>query len=139
MALSMDLDTTPLENGDEFIHHRSGGCLSSGSGAGEGQTLRREFAGLREHMAFTPDSTRPSALQLAGNRHDIQGLYAILETSFRGSILADKSYWPMQDKRVELEETGITGIARARGELLCHYEMNVMVSWSVRDGVPKCY
>jgi len=53
-------------------------------------------------------------LQLEGNRHDVQGLYSFLDTSFRGCLLADNGYWPKQDKRIALEEHGITVIACTR-------------------------
>jgi len=60
---------------------------------------------------FTPDGRIVFMLQLEGNRHDVQGLYAFLETSFRGCLLADNGYWPNSDKRAELESNGITVIA----------------------------
>jgi hypothetical protein len=37
-----------------------------------------------------------------------------LETSIRGCLPADNGYWPKQDKRVELEEHGMTVIACIR-------------------------
>jgi Transposase DDE domain. len=77
-------------------------------------SLKRWFVGLREHLVFTPDGRIAFMLQLAGNRHDIQGLYSFLETSFRGCLLADNGYWPKQDKRIELEEHGISVIACTR-------------------------
>ena len=77
-------------------------------------SLKRWFVGLREHMVFTPDGRIAFMLQLAGNRHDVQGLYTFLETSFRGCLLADNGYWPKPNKRTELEEHGITIIACTR-------------------------
>ena len=53
-------------------------------------------------------------LQMPGNRHDIQGLYAFLETSFRGCLLADNGYWPKADKQAALKEHGIIVIACSR-------------------------
>lgn len=67
-------------------------------------SLERWFIGLREHMVFTPDGRIAFMLQLAGNRHDVQGLYAFFDTSFRGCLLADNGYWPKPDKRVEMNQ-----------------------------------
>jgi hypothetical protein len=67
-------------------------------------SLKRWFIGLREHLVFTPDGRIAFMLQLEGNRHDVQGLYACFETAFRGCLPADNGYWPKQDKRLELEE-----------------------------------
>ena len=77
-------------------------------------SLNRWFVGFREHLVFTPDGRITFMLQFAGNRHDIQGRYSFLETSFRGCLLADNGYWPKQDKRIELEEHGISVIACTR-------------------------
>lgn len=48
------------------------------------------------------------ALQLPGAQHDVNGLYALLKTSFSGALYADNAYWPKADKREELLAHGIT-------------------------------
>ena len=87
-------------------------------------SLKRWFVGLGEHLVFTPDGRIAFMLQLEGNRHDVQGLYSFLETSFRGCLLADNGYWPKQDKRVELEEHGIIIIACTRSNQKYRHTQN---------------
>jgi len=48
------------------------------------------------------------ALQLPGGQHDVNGLYALLKTSFSGVLYADNGYWPNANKREELFAHGIT-------------------------------
>jgi len=48
------------------------------------------------------------ALQLSGEQHDVNGLYALLKTSFSGVLYADNGYWPNLEKREELLTHGIT-------------------------------
>jgi hypothetical protein len=79
-------------------------------------SLRRWFIGVREHLFFTLDGRLAFMVQVAGNRHDTQGLYALLETLFRGALLADNGYWPSAEKRKELEARGITILACTRSK-----------------------
>ena len=53
-------------------------------------------------------------LQVPGHRHDTQGLYALLSTSFAGCLLADNGYWPNPQKRETLLRKGVQVIAAAR-------------------------
>ncbi len=78
-------------------------------------SLKRWFVGLREHLFFTLDGRLAFMVQVPGNRHDTQGLYALLETAFRGALLADNGYWSNAEKRAELAAHGITVLACTRG------------------------
>ena len=77
-------------------------------------SLKRWFIGVREHLFFTLDGRLAFMLQVAGNRHDTQGLYALLKTAFQGVLLADNGYWPNAGKRKELAEHGVTVLACPR-------------------------
>jgi IS5 family transposase len=77
-------------------------------------SLKRWYIGIREHLFFTLDGRLAFLVQVAGNRHDTQGLYALLETAFRGALLADNRYWPSAEKRAELEKHGVTILACTR-------------------------
>jgi hypothetical protein len=70
-------------------------------------SLKRWFQGVREHLIFTPQGRIAYVLQIPGNRHDVQGLYALLKTSFQGHLLGDNAYWPQVDQRARLEDNGI--------------------------------
>ena len=52
--------------------------------------------------------------QVPGNRHDVQGLYALLKSTFVGHLLGDNAYWPRAEKRERLERKGITVMAASR-------------------------
>jgi hypothetical protein len=69
---------------------------------------------VREHLIFTPGGRLAFILQIPGNRHDIQGLYALMKTAFRGHVLGDNAYWPAQSKRPMLEAHGLTVTAASR-------------------------
>jgi len=77
-------------------------------------SLKRWFHGVREHLIFTPGGRVAFVIQVPGNRHDTQGLYALLSTSFAGCLLADNGYWPNPKKREALLENGVQVIAAAR-------------------------
>lgn len=77
-------------------------------------SLKRWFYGVREHLIFTPGGRIAVVIQIPGNRHDSQGLYTLLETSFRGHLLGDNAYWPKMDKRKELAQRGILVSAATR-------------------------
>jgi hypothetical protein len=62
---------------------------------------------VREHLILTKSGRIAFVQQVAGHRHDVQGLYALLETSFSGTLLGDTAYWPRPDKRQELARHGI--------------------------------
>ncbi len=49
--------------------------------------------------------------QLAGNRHDVQGVYALLKTDFCGLLMGDTAYWPRPSERKKLAEKGIEVLA----------------------------
>ena len=65
------------------------------------------FYGPREHLIFTSQGLIAQVLQLPGNRHDVNGLYALLNTSFQGTLLGDSAYWPNKKKRAQLAQQGI--------------------------------
>ena len=88
------------------------------------RALDRWFVGMREHLVFTPDGRLAFVLQMPGNRHDVHGLYSLLETSFRGCLLADHGYWPNGEKRAELEEHGIRVIACTRSNQKFRHKPN---------------
>ena len=77
-------------------------------------SLKRWFHGVKEHLIFTPGGNIAFVLQMPGNRHDVQGLYALMKTSFTGTLLADSAYWPKERKREKLEEKGIKVLAQTR-------------------------
>lgn len=77
-------------------------------------SLKRWFHGVREHLVFTPGGRIAFVLQVPGNRHDSQGLYALLHTTFRGHLLGDNAYWPRADQREALASQGITVAAATR-------------------------
>jgi len=80
-------------------------------------SLDRYFTGVREHLIFTPDGDLVYVGQVAGNRNDVHGLYALLDTDFRGRLLADHGYWPNPVKRAELLKKGIEVIAQTRSNM----------------------
>jgi hypothetical protein len=63
---------------------------------------------------FTPGGRIAFVLQKPGNRHDIQGLYGLMKTAFRGHLVGDNAYWPKATKREALARQGITVTATAR-------------------------
>lgn len=69
--------------------------------------LDEYFYGVREHLVFTPGGMLVCAIQLSGEQHDVNGAYALLMTSFTGTLYADNAYWPRPDKRDELRAHGI--------------------------------
>jgi hypothetical protein len=77
------------------------------------------FHGIREHLIFTPGGMLLNLVQLPGNRHDVNGLYALLKTSFKGTLIGDNAYTPNPTKRTELTQQGITvhAIQRANAKL----------------------
>lgn len=77
-------------------------------------SVKRWYQGVREHLIFTPKGHIALVLQLPGHRHDIQGLYALLKTSFRGRLLGDNAYWPHKSRRPQLAAQGITVTAADR-------------------------
>ena len=76
--------------------------------------LTRGYCGVREHLIATPNGLFYFVLQLPGNRHDVNGLYALLETSFQGHLLSDNAFWPHRKMRPLLEQRGITITAATR-------------------------
>lgn len=71
-------------------------------------SLKRWFYGVREHLIYTPQGRIAHIQQIPGNRHDVQGLYSLFETSFQGHLVGDSAYWPKKTKRTELADVGIT-------------------------------
>ena len=65
------------------------------------------FHGVREHLIVTPGGMISALVQLPGNRHDVNGLYALLKTAFKGTLIGDSAYQPNQKKRAELNQQGI--------------------------------
>jgi len=76
--------------------------------------LKRWFHGVREHLVFTPGGRIAFVLQMPGNRHDVQGLYGLLKTTFRGHLLGDNAYWPKATQREALARQGVTVAAATR-------------------------
>jgi hypothetical protein len=76
--------------------------------------LKRWFHGVREHLIFTPQGRIAFVQQVPGHRHDTQGLYALLETSFSGALLGDNAYWPRPEKRTALEQQQLYVTAATR-------------------------
>lgn len=75
-------------------------------------SLKRWFHSVREHLIFTPEGRIAFVVQIAGNRHDVNGLYALLKTTFEGHLLGDNAYWPKAKKRSKLaaRQVTITGV-----------------------------
>lgn len=69
---------------------------------------------MREHLIFTQKGNIAFVQQIPGNRHDVQGLYALLKTAFTGSLIADNAYWPNSRQRSQLEKQGIRVTATTR-------------------------
>lgn len=69
--------------------------------------LKTYFHGVREHLIVTPEGRIAWLQQVPGNRHDVNGLYALLKTPFRGALLADCAYQPRTSKAAQLEAQGI--------------------------------
>ena len=65
-------------------------------------------------MVFTPGGRIAFVLQVPGNRHDVQGLYGLMRTTFRGHLVGDNAYWPKAAKREALARRGITVTAATR-------------------------
>ena len=62
---------------------------------------------MREHLIVTPQGRIAWLQQVAGNRHDVNGLYALLKTPFRGALLADCAYQPNKNQALRLQAHGI--------------------------------
>lgn len=69
--------------------------------------LKTYFHGVREHLIFTPGGRVAFVLSIPGNRHDVNGLYALLKTPFKGALLGDSAYQPNTTKAAELQAHGI--------------------------------
>jgi len=69
---------------------------------------------VREHLIVTPDGRIAMLVQIPGNRHDVQGLYALLHTTFRGHLLGDNAYWPQEKMDRALIRHGIFMTADTR-------------------------
>jgi hypothetical protein len=70
-------------------------------------SLKTYFHGTREHLIFTPGGRIAFVLPVAGNRHDVNGLYALLKTAFKGALLGDSAYQPKAAKDQQLRARGI--------------------------------
>jgi len=60
-------------------------------------------------------------VQIPGNRHDVQGLYQLLETSFEGALLGDNAYWPREEMRVKLAGKRVEVWAESRSNWKFQY------------------
>ncbi len=69
---------------------------------------------MREHLIFSTNGYIAHVQQIPGNRHDVQGLYALLKTTFEGHLLGDNAYWPKREKRAALERRNIRVTAASR-------------------------
>jgi len=63
---------------------------------------------------FTPGGRIAFVLQVPGNRHDVQGLYGLLKTAFRGHLLGEAAYWPRATEREALARRGVAVTAATR-------------------------
>jgi len=48
--------------------------------------------------------------------------HALLQTSFKGLLLADNAYWPTEEKRAELKSNGIRVVAETRSNWEFQYK-----------------
>jgi hypothetical protein len=69
---------------------------------------------VREHLIVTPEGRISMLVQIPGNRHDVQGLYALLNTTFRGHLIGDNAYWPREEMDHALIRHGICMTAKTR-------------------------
>lgn len=65
------------------------------------------FHGVREHLIVTPEGMIAGLVQVPGNKHDVNGLYALLKTAFKGTLIGDSAYQPNANKRAALNQQGI--------------------------------
>ncbi|MBE7463058.1 MAG: transposase [Planctomycetes bacterium] len=82
-----------------------------------GVTARRSSAGSTAYaspLIFSTKGYIAHVQQIPGNRHDVQGLYALLKTAFEGHLLGDNAYWPKREKRAALERQNIRVTAASR-------------------------
>jgi hypothetical protein len=86
------------------------------AGTGYCVALRRWFHGVREHLLFTQTGLIANVVQIPGNRHDVQGAYALLKTALRGLVLGDNAYTPRPSKARKLEAAGIQVVAAQRSD-----------------------
>ena len=66
------------------------------------------FHGVREHLIVTEGGLIRFINQMPGNRHDVMGLYDLLNTTFSGHLIGDSCYWPKAKRRAALADKGIT-------------------------------
>lgn len=81
---------------------------------------------------FTPGGRIGFVLQVPGNRHDVQGLYGLMKTAFRGRLVGDNAYWPRTTQRQALARQGITVTAAARSNWKVHNtaeEKRLLTQW----------
>lgn len=69
--------------------------------------MKTYYHGVREHLIFTPHGYLARLLAVSGNRHDVNGLYALLKTPFKGALLGDSAYQPNAAKNKKLQAQGI--------------------------------
>jgi len=69
--------------------------------------LKMYFHGVREHLLVTPGGLLAGLVQLPGNRHDVNGVYALLKTAFKGTLIGDSAYQPNPTQRLKLNQQGI--------------------------------
>ena len=93
---------------------------------------------MREHVIFTPQGRIAYIQQIPGNRHDVQGLYALLKTSFEGHLLGDSAYWPNKKKRPRLEKKNIRVTAASHSNWKSQHPASVVKFLRKhRDGVER--
>ena len=69
---------------------------------------------MREHLIFTPHGMLNTTLQVSGNRHDVHGLHALLQTDFKGLLFGDNAYTPGRKLDPLLRDKGIVVVAQTR-------------------------
>lgn len=65
------------------------------------------FHGVREHLIVTPGGMLAGLVQLPGNWHDVNGIYALLKTAFKGTLIGDSAYQPNATQRAKLNQQSI--------------------------------
>lgn len=56
---------------------------------------------------FTTGGLIATVAQVQGQRYDLHGLYALMETSFEGTLVGDNGYWTDEDDRRMMFDGGL--------------------------------
>lgn len=108
------IDSHPVDICRTSRAERGDGRLNGLGEIGYCAGASRWFCGVREHLIFTPHGMIACLAQVPGNRHDVQGLYALLHSSFCGRLLGDNAYTPGCTLDRKLREQRIEVVALTR-------------------------